>query len=282
METRDSYQSKSFDGLSYYETVTAAVADMSKYGFDSESRLDVWLRRLKDSAEKTLPKPEALTRDLRQRLETDYHKLVEQGGLQKRHVGIPRFTLDRLKPKMRAELDRRVMASANLIRLNRDRAVSATLQRFAGWASSVPPEGVSAETRTKVKDDVRKSIKQLSFEERRVVIDQSHKLYSAINNIVATSNNAIAGVWHSHYKEQGYNFRKEHAARDGNYYAIKGNWAIERGLMNKGAGYYEDIDQVGQEPFCRCYMQYIYSIDRLPDSMLTNKGREALQEVNKR
>ena len=280
MATRNDYRDSKYDGLSYYETVTAAVADMSRWGYDLEARLDAWLIRLKSSAERSMPDPEVLVRDLRKKLETDYDKLVERGGLQKRHVGIPRFTIDRLKPSMRAELDRRIMASASLIRLNRGQAVDKTLQRFVGWSTSIPPGGVSGETRTEVKEDVKKSIKQLPFEERRVIIDQSHKLYSAINNIVATHGGAIAGVWHSHYKEQGYNFRKEHAARNGLYYAIKGNWAIEKGLMNKGAGYYEDIDQVGQLPFCRCYMQYIYGLDRLPETMLTEKGRQALAALD--
>lgn len=280
MTDRNNYRDSKYDGLSYYETVTAAVADMAKWGFDTEARLEAWLVRLKASAERSMPSPEKLARDLRAKLETDYDKLVERGGLQKRHVGIPRFTIERLKPSMRAELDRRVMASTSLIRLNRQRAVDHTLQRFGGWATSVPSGGVSGETRTKVKEDVKKSIKQLPFEERRVIIDQSHKLYSAINNIVATHGGAIAGIWHSHYKEKGYNFRKIHAERDGKFYAIKGNWAIQKGLMNKGAGYYEDMDQVGQEPFCRCYMQYIYGLDRLPDEMLTEKGRAALAELD--
>lgn len=276
MASRNDYRDSKFDGLSYYETVTAAVADMSKWGYDVAARLEAWMMRLKLSAERSLPNPEAMVRDLRTKLETDYDKLVERGGLQKRHIGIPRFTIERLKPTMRAELDRRILASANLITLNRQQSIDKTLQRFVGWSTSIPPGGVSGESRSEVKEDVKKSIKQLPFEERRVIIDQSHKLYSAVNNIVATHGGAIAGVWHSHYKEQGYNFRKEHAERNGLYYAIKGNWAIEKGLMNKGAGYYEDIDQVGQLPFCRCYMQYIYGLDRLPDKMLTEKGRQAL------
>lgn len=279
MASSNDYRDKRYDGRSYYETVTAAVADISENGFDTEERLEMWLRRLNASATKSMPTPEAMTRNLKQKLTADYTKLVDRGGLQKRHVGIPKFTVDRLKPQMRAELDRRIMASTQLIKLNREQAIAKTLQRFGGWASSVPPGGVSDETRNEVKEDVKKSIKQLPFEERRVIIDQSHKLYSAVNNIVATHGGAIAGIWHSHYKERGYNFRIQHAERDGKYYAIKGNWAIESGLMNKGAGYYEDMDQVGQEPFCRCYMQYVYGIDRLPDEMLTEKGRAALKEV---
>jgi hypothetical protein len=43
-----------------------------------------------------------------------YRKLAEKGQIARYHCGIDRFTLDRIKPYLRAELDKRIMASANL------------------------------------------------------------------------------------------------------------------------------------------------------------------------
>jgi len=39
------------------------------------------------------------------------------------------------------------------------------------------------------------------------------------------------------------------------------------------AGYLDEITQPGEEPFCRCFVRYIYNIRNLPDDMLTQKGK---------
>ena len=270
------------EGKTYYEIITAAVADFAEYGYDSEDRLRVWSDRIRDAAKRGMVSEASLTRTLRTALTADYDKLVTKGGIEKRHKGVPRFTVDKLRPQLRAELDRRIMASTSLIKLNRQRAVDHTLQRFGGWATSIPTGGVTAEKRSEVKKSVAKSIKQLPFEERRVIIDQGHKLNAAINNVVATAGGAIAVIWHSHWRELNYDYRVQHKKRDGLIYALKGNWALERGLMNKGSGYYEDMDQVGQEPFCRCWCTYLYNLRDLPPEMLTEKGKTALEEARAR
>ncbi len=108
------------------------------------------------------------------------------------------------------------------------------------------------------------------------MIDQGHKFVSALNDIVAVEGGAIAGKWRSHWKQAGYDYRPDHKERDEKYYAIRGNWALEKGLMNKGEGYTDDITQPGQEIFCRCAYVYIYSLQKLPEDMLTKKGKELL------
>lgn len=237
-------------GKTYYQIITAAVADLTEFGFDSAKRVEIWTERIRKVAKASMVPTSTLERNLRQALTTNYTKLVTNGGVLKNHKGIPRYTLDKVKPELRAELDRRIMASASLIKLNRDRAVDHTLQRFVGWATSIPPEGVPAEKRQEIKATIAKSIKQLPFEERRVIIDQSHKLTSAINNIVATNGGAIAAEWISHVGEVGYDYRPSHAARNRKVYALRDGWAYERGLINKGAGFTDEITQPAQEVNC--------------------------------
>lgn len=266
----------------FIEILTDAINDFCEYGFDKSSRLEEWSKKLRASALAGLASEAETVTKLRTALTSDYDKLVAKGGIEKRHKGVPRFTVDKLRPQLRAELDRRIMASASLIKLNRQRAVDHTLQRFGGWATSIPTGGVTAEKRSEVKKSVAKSIKQLPFEERRVIIDQGHKLNAAINNVVATAGGAIAVIWHSHWREINYDYRVQHKKRDGLVYALKGNWALEKGLMNKGDGYYEDMDQVGQEPFCRCWCTYLYNLRDLPPEMLTEKGKTALAEARAR
>ena len=120
----------------------------------------------------------------------------------------------------------------------------------------------------------------LAFEERRVLIDQGHKLTAAISQTVAVGAGAIAGTWRSHYRQPGYDYREDHKERDGLLYTLRGNWALEKGLMKPGpAGYYEDVTAVGEEVFCRCWMVWFYNLSSLPPDMLTAKGKSELARV---
>lgn len=178
---------------------------------------------------------------------------------------------------MRAELDRRIMASANLIKLNREEAISNTLRRFQGWATSIPIGGSDAVDRREEKAYIKKGISGLDFKERRVVIDQTHKLISSLNDIVATNNGAIAAEWHSSWRQANYDYRKDHKERDQVVYMIKDSWADKKGLIKPINGYTDSITQPGEEVYCRCSYRYIYLLRDLPSEMLTAKGKIALE-----
>jgi hypothetical protein len=205
-----------------------------------------------------------------------YSRMVDGGGYTQIHKGVSRFTIERLKPKLRAELDRRIMASSSLIKLNRKQMMEQTRQRFAGWSTSIPIGGSRAVDKREVAANLKKSFSALSFDTRRVLIDQGHKLTSELNNIIAVDGGAIAGIWKSHFRQAGYNARPDHAARDGKFYAIRDSWAMKAGLMNKGAGYTDEMTKPGEEVFCRCAMQFVYALRDLPPEMLTHKGETAL------
>jgi hypothetical protein len=260
---------------SFYETITAAVREFSETGFDSQERLDQWLRRIKEAALRDLVPEAVLEMELKRALGTAYDRYVTKGAIWKHHPDIGAFTRERVIERARPELTRRIMMSANLIKNNRERAITQTLQRFSGWVSSVPIGGSDTVAKNPVKSQIRKSIAQLPFEERRVIIDQTHKLISSVSNIVATTGGAIAVIWHDHGEhDPSYDARKQHLAWSGQVFALKGNWALEQGLMKPGPrGYYEDVEAFGELVFCRCFGEYIYGLRRLPDNMITDKGR---------
>lgn len=265
---------------SFYDVLTAAVADLAEHGYDSKERLDYWLAELGRSAVGTMLPELAMEQMLRQTMAQVYARMIDRGEVLKFHAGIGRFTIDKVRPQLRAELDRRILAAASLIKINRRAAIEKTLQRFSGWATSIPIGGSDIVSRREEKTRIRKSIASLPFEERRVIVDQSHKLVASINEIIARDGAAIALIWHSHWRQPGYNYREDHKERDGKIYALRGTWALEKGLMKAGpVGYYEDITAVGQEPFCRCYAQYLYSLRVLPPSMLTRKGEDVLKSA---
>lgn len=264
------------------DVITAAVSDFAEHGYDSEHRLEVWLAAIRSAAmRELLPEHEAEDR-LREALRAIYLRLVDRGGVLKRHPGVERFTLERVKPKLRAELDRRILASANLIKLNRQNAIAMTLQRFSGWATSIPTGGSESVERNAVKANMRKPLRSLSFIDRRVNIDQGHKFIANLSEILAADSGALAVRWNSHWRQAGYDYREDHKERDGRVYAMRDSWAMQRGLMKRGDNpYYDEITGFAEEVNCRCYGTWLHSLGRLPSDMLTNKGRDELALVKK-
>ena len=261
--------------MTFYEVLTAAVNDFIKYGFDNQERLDYWLKELKNAAVKSLITPEKLQKELERSLKGAFDRLVEKGGLVNKDV--TRFTVDRLKPKMRAELDRRILASVNLIKYNREETISNMLRRFSGWATSIPLGGSDTVDKREEKKQVKKSLGLLPFKERRVIIDQTHKLIANINEIVAVDNGAIAAQWHSNWRQSNYNYREDHRELDEKIFLIHNSWAQKEGYVKPKNGYTTDVVAPGEEVYCRCRYKYLYRVSQLPDEMITQKGKEALQ-----
>ena len=262
---------------SFHKVVSEAINDIITHGFDHVSRLEFWVAKIKKAALANLIPESVLQATLKETLKTIYVNMIDKGGILKYHPGVGKYTVAKLKPAMRAELDRRISLSANLIKLNREQSIAATLQRFTGWATSIPTGGTDVVQRAATKAYIKKSLSSLTFEERRVAIDQGMKFTSALNSLIAKENNAIAGIWHSHWKRPGYNYREDHKERDLKIYAVRDNWAIKAGLMKVGPdGYTDEITRPAEEVYCSCYYQYVYSIEDLPPSMVTKKGAEQL------
>lgn len=264
----------------FNEVLQAAIDDMAEHGFDSIERVERWSEALRLAALQSAISEDELAEMLRKGLADVYRRVVEHDGILKMHPGVSRFTLQQIKPKLRNELDRRIMASANLIKLNRKQSIDKTLQRFQGWATSIPVGGAADPEKVKNKKNMRKSLAQLPFEERRVLIDQGHKLTASISEIVASDGGAIAARWRSHWRQAGYNYREDHKERDQEVFMLRESWAMTQGFVKKGPNpFYDDITKAAEEPFCRCYIVWIYAIRDLPKDCVTVKGRTALDQA---
>lgn len=270
----------------FTRTVREAVKFFLRNGYTSRQELEQWQTIIRQAAEsETDDDYMSMVSD---RLRKTYDLQVSKAGALERHKGLSRFTLNYMEPKLRSELDRRILASADLIKLNRTAAINKTVQRFSGWATSIPVQdyvggGLSASSRSGIvanAQHIQKSAEQVDYEARRVMIDQGHKLIANIDNIIATGNNAIAAEWHSHWRQPGYDYREDHKERDKLVYLIRGNWAQKNGHVKAGpAGYLDEITQPGEEVFCRCYVTYLYNLRSIPEDMLTQKGRKFLESM---
>jgi hypothetical protein len=263
----------------FYSVLTAAINDLAQFGFDSIERVARWTAALRAAAERSMVSPIALEQMLRDGLAAIYKRMVDEGDIVRFNPGVGRFTVEQVKPKLRAELERRILASADLIKLNRKQSIDDTVRRFQGWATSVPQGGSDVTRKRDTKDSVRKSLAALPFEERRVLIDQGHKLVSSLNDILATDGGAIAARWRHHYVTYP---RPEHVKRDGAVFLIRGSWAQRRGFVKAGpAGYTDQVEKPGEFVFCRCTYTYLYHLRELPQDMLTKKGAAELDRVRK-
>ena len=270
---------------SFYDVLTAAISEFADTGFVSAERLAYWQEALKRAAEATMGPIHDMDEMLRRSMRALYARLVEQNGILRYHPGVARWTIQKLKPQLHLELDKRILASADLIKLNRSQSIAQTLRRFSGWSTSIPAGGAAEADKAKIKAEIRKPLARLPFEERRVLTDQGHKFIAGLNDIVATDSGAIAAGWISHFRQANYDYREDHKERDSEFlkrsgkpslYAIRDSWAIKAGLINKGAGYTDEMTQPAEECFCRCAYRYFYALRSLPDSMLTAKGRAEL------
>lgn len=266
--------------MKFKDTLTEAVRDMVNHGYDDQRRVDEWMGRLRQAAEADMLPPREVEKRLKAAMDMFYRRALSKSSLKKRHPDVSYFTIKQIEPDLRPELTKRILASADLIKLNRDKAVEQTLQRFSGWATSIPQGGSRVVDKTEVKANIAKSMQQLKYEERRVQIDQGHKLMSNIDQVIAQQTNAIAGTWYDRGStDKSYNARHDHLARSGKTYAVRGNWAMEKGLMNKGAGYLDEMTAPGEEVFCSCSVTYHHALRDLPSDMLTQKGKKLLEET---
>ncbi|MGP0902092.1 hypothetical protein [Serratia sp. CY76391] len=254
-----------------YEVLTDAINYYVDNGWDSEESLLDWCKRLRVAASRESPSDDVA----RKHLTAIYSRLVVDGGALRDQPadGPKRVTLDKLKPEFRQELNRRIFASANLIKLNREQAIERTVQRFQGWVTSIPPDGVSDIDKNAQKATFRKSITDMDFISRRVAIDQGHKLASNVKYLLSVQGGAIALKWHSNWRRPGYKYREDHKERDEHIYLLRDSWALEQGLIKPVNGYYDEITAAGEEVFCSCQVFPIYAPQKLPDEFLTEKGK---------
>ena len=259
----------------FNEVVMAAIKDFSEHGFDSISRLEKWQREITYAADRESNTTQVDER-LKETLGRIFNQQITKGGILKRHK-LSAWKLESIKPSLRNELDRRIMASAQLIKLNREAMIQKTLQRFAGWSTSLPMGGSDAVDKRTEAENIKKSFHSLSYEVRRLSIDQGHKLKASLDDIVARDAGAIAGIWHCRHGGAAYDNRIDHLKRENHIYFVRDSWAMRDGYIKPaGNQYMDEITAPGQEVYCSCNYEWLYSVADLPSECITVKGRELI------
>lgn len=267
----------------FWKILYEAIQDVLRHGFDSSERLRFWRARLRTAISQEIPSDQVQRDRLQQALQYQFRKTLRQSRRKSQEQGVSGMDIQRLAPQLQNELEKRIVASTALIKLNRERMVERTLQRFEGWMSSIPEGGTRRAVARKTASHIAKPLRQQSYEERRLHIDQGHKLVAAIDRVIAQHSGAIAMIWHSHWRAPGYNYRPDHKERDEKLYLLRDSWALKEGLIAKGSAEYTDqITAPGEEVYCRCKGEYVYALRDLPEAMLTEKGKKALKDAQAR
>ena len=169
----------------FSEVLAAAIDDLSRTGFISQDRLNEWITRLRNAAERDIGPTWEVDAEVRAGFTTLFERFVDGTKLPEHVPGIARFTKENIKPRLYPELDRRITAAADLIKYNRQEAINTTLRRFSGWATSIPPGGDDTIDKRDTRSMLGKELREYRYHKRFVATDQSHKLIANVSNIVA-------------------------------------------------------------------------------------------------
>jgi hypothetical protein len=157
--------------------------------------------------------------------------------------------------------------------------VQAMLREFLG---QVPSGGTNDKAIKSRIAEIKKELRSLAKWDRLFYTYKARSLPAEIEYIFMLAGNPLAAIWQYSDLDAQAEYQKtyDHQQRDGHVYAVRGNWAIEKGLMKVGpAGYLDAVSRPGQELGCMCSLRWVAGVRRLPGDMITDKGRSELDRV---
>lgn len=233
--------------------------------------------------------PEQSTRDYEKRCDEFLESVIAAGGLPVRSiighgesvttgVGLPkdaRVPIDKIQAQKKHAVENYARQAA--LYLNGEMATfRVELAEFLGMAFS--DNANPGELKSKV-TRIKRAFRDLTKWDRFFSTVKNNSFPSAVNRTFSFEGNPLAARWSYSPLDEAGEFRNVYSHKDlaDRVYAIRGNWALERGLMKPGPhGYVEDAPAPGEEFDCMCSFQFIYNLRSLPESMLTPKGESEL------
>lgn len=184
--------------------------------------------------------------------------------------GLKGWRLEHIKPYLRQELRNYTLFSLSLINTQNKAAYNKISERFLNWCQSGKEKTTIQEALA-----VGYTSKKAQRHYQMILKDQSRKMISSFDRIVAREYGAIGFVWKTRRdkkvtgnpsnnskptKEHG-----DHYIRQDKFYAYPNNWASKNGLLKKSTPLAEFEDGMPGQPInCRCYAYNIYDIEDVP------------------
>jgi hypothetical protein len=165
-----------------------------------------------------------------------------------------------------------------------DKQVGRIQDLVLSFLQQVPNGGTKDKTfRTNIVE-IKKELRAVSNWSELFAILKQTSFTDEIEYLFVREGGAIAAIWHYRQFEEEGELQKtfDHQGRDRRVYAVRENWAIEKGLMQAGSdGYIEEITRPKQDAGCCCDFEYLYALRDLPDIMLTAKGKSELYRARR-
>lgn len=264
LKDRGAFESMNFEGLRYY----------------TES----FLRKIKNFFI-----PETRNKNVASTLYVKYDTWLNE-GYRKNHKDLRGYTLDDIRPDLRKELQKRTYEALSKIDIDDKELMNKLEDIFVHWVVDEPDKaGEKSEKNLKKRLKLTKEEKEKRKKIQRIMIDQSMKLQSNLDNIIARSHQAVGFIWKTRRDDKvagnpagkypnvdkNSTVHGDHYSRQDKIYFFRdNNWALENGLLDKANIEYAEFPDglPGQPLNCRCYASYIYDLYDLPASMLSVKG----------
>lgn len=226
---------------------------------------------------------------VKKQLTKEYYDYCKEDFI-KNNVGLKGWRIEELRPEFRDQLKQRIDYSLSLIKTQSQENMLKLENRFRNWIN-LKTLGVGDKTTLKqavgFEKEHKKNKKHLKF----ILRDQTMKLASSYDEIVANHYDAICFIWKTRkdnrvsgnpagkYPKADLNSKTHgnHYIRQGRYYFYENSWAIKQGLINKSK--IELVSSLkdgmpGKPIGCRCYATNLYELTDIPKQLLSKKGLE--------
>lgn len=209
----------------------------------------------------------------------------------KNHEGLAAYKIKDVQEPFRRALEKRILNSLNLIKFKDEALLAAVEARFINFAID---DSIKDKTLKNLENNLKinEAKKTQRNYVKNILTDQTNRLNSDIDNIVATSNDAIGLIWNTREDNRvvgnptglypkGNDMHNNHFERNKKFFILSSGWAHKKKLLS-GEIYeqLEDVKTIGRAINCRCYMYYIYDLRDVPKENLSENGKRYIKKYN--
>lgn len=215
-----------------------------------------------------------------------------KNGVFENNKGVKKTEVMKLKPKFRKELSNRIVFSLSLIKTQNKGVMQKLSDRFLNWLNNETLGGNDKTLRETL--SITKTQSTQSRHYNFILKDQTRKMLTNIDNIIAKDCNAIGFFWKTrrdnrvvgnpsglYPKASNKDIHGNHFKRQGKFYFYKNTWVTKNRLIDSSKVEWAEFDDgmPGEPIGCRCYAENIYDFEDVPEKFLSDKGKEYLKNL---
>lgn len=225
------------------------------------------------------------------RMKKTYNSYMKDGVFENNR-GVKQVSIFKLKPKFRKELNNRIVFSLSLIKTQNKGIMQKLSDRFLNWLNNETIGGNDKSLRETLALSKTQQVQSRHY--NFILKDQTRKMLTNIDNIIAKDCNAIGFYWKTrrdnrvvgnpiglYPKATNKDVHGNHFKRQGQFYFYKNTWVTKNRLIDTSKIEWAEFDDgmPGEPIGCRCYAENIYDFEDVPEEFLSDKGKEYLENL---